>query len=166
MGLISNVLTGAASVRSTSAGLQIVLEVMDGKGNALIQCEQIVGRRVIRSGMEGTAGANSGGGAYTWSTTLGGKRGGFPSTSTGETWLGEGELPVESVGVLLLTSASAPHRARLWRLINVAYGITHFPNVSARPVTQLGDTSSRLAELDLYIQPALRRMNLRPDGRP
>ena len=35
------------------------------------------------------------------------ERGGFPSTSTGETWLGEGELPVESVGVLLLTSASA-----------------------------------------------------------
>jgi hypothetical protein len=43
-----------------------------------------------------------------WSRTLRGKRGGFLSTSTGETWLGEDELPVESVGVLLLTSASAP----------------------------------------------------------
>ena len=165
MGLISNGLTGAASVRSTSAGLQIVLEVMDGQGNALIQCEQIVGRRVIRSGMEGTAGANSGGGAYTWSTTLARARR-IPVHFNRRNLVGR-RRATRGIGRRAVAhQCQRADRARLWRLINVAYGITHFPNVSARPVTQLGDTSSRLAELDLYIQPALRRMNLRPDGRP
>ena len=93
------------------------------------------------------------------------ERGGFPSTSTGETWLGEGELPVESVGVLLLTSASASSRTSeaIYQCYLLHYPI---PKRVCRPVTQLGDKYSRLAELDLCIQPALRRMNLRPDGRP